>query len=63
MVETAITFVGLVLGLVAIWALGYLKGRWDAAVSIGQHYDVRPLRSWPVRVAPGSNSNKRIGRK
>jgi hypothetical protein len=42
MIETAITFGGALLGLVAVWTLGYLKGRWDAGKSIGRRYHVTP---------------------
>ncbi len=40
--EQAITVAGLLLGIGAIWTLGYIKGRWDAAASIGRRYHVTP---------------------
>ena len=41
-IETALTIAGLLLGIGVIWTLGYLKGRWDASVSIGRRYTVTP---------------------
>jgi hypothetical protein len=44
MIEHIITLVLLVSGLGAVWVGGYLKGRWDAGVSIGKRYNVTPRR-------------------
>jgi hypothetical protein len=42
MIENIITLVLIVSGIGAVWVCGYLKGRWDAGVSIGKRYDVKP---------------------
>lgn len=42
MIENIITIVGLLFGVGIMWTLGYLKGRWDAAVSIGKRYNITP---------------------
>lgn len=42
MIEHIVTLVLLVAGLGAVWVCGYLKGRWDAGVSIRSRYNVTP---------------------